>query len=96
MLNDSAEGWEALAYPTDDIAARCAVAPAENTLLASEDGGRVRLYCLNTGEIQLNVFGGSVEVVYVWDVLPDWRYQITYAFNTATGEQISYHMDFPR
>jgi hypothetical protein len=96
MLDDSAHGWEALAYPADDIAAHCAPAPAENTLIASEDGGRVRLYCLSTGEIQLNVFGGSVEVVYVWNALPGWRYQITYAFNTATGQEISRHVDYPK
>ncbi len=51
---------------------------------------------LNTGEIQLNVFGGPVQVVYVWDALPGWRYQITYAFDTATFELLSRHMDYPR
>ena len=89
-------GTEVLALPASEIAAQCAPPPAEHTLIASAEEGAVRLYCLATGEIQLNVFGGPVEVVYVWDVLPGWHYQLTYAFDTATLERLSLHVDFPK
>ena len=37
-----------------------------------------------------------MKAVYVWDVLPGWHYQITYAFDTATFERLSLHVDFPK
>ena len=96
-IDAAGDGSEVWSMAVDEIAARCAPPPpAEHTLIASAEEGAVRLYCLNTGEIQLNVFGGPVEVAYVWDVLPGWHYQITYAFDTATLERLSLHIDFPK
>ena len=87
LLNDEAKGYEVLSMPATEIMAQCSPTPAANTLIASADEGHVRLYCLSTGEIQLNVNQGATETAYVWDALPP-SSQTTYTFN-ADGELLS-------
>jgi len=87
MLNGDAEGYEVLSMAGSEIMGLCSPAPATNTLIASADEGHVQLYCLSTGEIQLNVNHGATEVAYVWDTLPPSTMH-TYAFN-ADGELLS-------
>ena len=87
LLNEDAKGYEVLSMPGGEIMGLCSPAPAVNTEIASADEGHVRLYCLSTGEIQLNVNHGATETAYVWDALPP-SIQTTYTFN-ADGARLS-------
>jgi hypothetical protein len=87
VLNDAGQGTETLSLPSAEVLAACDPAPAANTLIASAEDGRVRLYCLSTGEVQLNVNHGLYEAVYVWDTLPP-SVEVIYTFNAA-GEVLS-------
>ena len=68
MLNEDAQDYEVLTMAGSEIMGLCRPAPA-----VSADEGHVRLYCLSTGEIQLNVNHGATETAYVWDALPPSR-----------------------
>ena len=81
-INDAGAGKLSLSLTEDDLAPFAGNPPMVNTLLMASDSGKLAVYILTTGEIQVNIGpdeGGNVWVVIFTGLPPTELY--SYSFN---------------
>jgi hypothetical protein len=90
-INDESEGEFALAITLDDIAPYIDNPPAANTEIKSSASGKVTLYVLTTGELQINIgpdADGNVHVVIFSGLPPTNVYGYSFNVNDIVGDDI--------